>query len=112
MKAHDAVARRRPDGRYEVRFTVDGRKLYADTLGKEHEAAFQEPFDVGAFTVEPGKQGYRSDSILKLERVPVKSGRQWITLVVDKLPSVVGVDPFNEHIDRNSNDNITAVKVE
>jgi aminopeptidase N len=112
MQAHDAVAHKRPDGQYEVRFTVDGRKLYADGLGNEHDVALDEPFDVGAFTVEPGKQGYRNESVLTIERVAVKSGSQVITLVVGKLPKVVGIDPFNEHIDRKPEDNLTSVKLE
>jgi len=112
MKAHDAIAHKRADGRYEVRFTVEGKKLYADAQGKETEVPLDEPFDVGAFTVEPGKQGYRRDSVLKLERISVKSGAQTLTLVLDQPPRLVGIDPFNERIDRNSEDNLTAVKLE
>jgi hypothetical protein len=112
MKAKDAVAHRRADGHYEVRFTVEGKKLYADALGKETEVSLDEPFDVGAFSVEPGKKGYTSGSVLKVERLPVKGGTQILTLLVDKLPKLVGIDPFNERIDRTSDDNFTAVKLE
>jgi aminopeptidase N len=112
MKAHDATAHRRADGRYEVRFTVEGKKFYANGSGKEKEVALDESFDAGAFTVEPGKKGYTRDSVLKLERVSVKSGKHTLTLVLDKLPKVVGIDPFNERIDRNSDDNLTSVKLE
>jgi hypothetical protein len=72
----------------------------------------EEPFDVGAFAVEPGKQGYRRDSVLLLERRVVKSGKQTVTLVLDTAPKLVGIDPFNERIDRNSDDNLTSVKLE
>lgn len=112
MKAADATARRRADGHYEVKFTVAGRKLYADGAGREHEVPLDEPFDVGAFTVEPGKKGYSRDSILSLQRMSVRSGRQTVTLVLDRAPNFVGVDPFNERIDRNSDDNLTGVKLE
>jgi uncharacterized protein YihD (DUF1040 family) len=112
MKARDATARKRADGLYEVHFTVDGKKLYADGAGKETETALDEPFDVGAFSVEPGKQGYRRDSVLQLKRMNLKSGAQTVTLVLDKLPNLVGVDPFNERIDRNSDDNLTPVRLE
>jgi hypothetical protein len=112
MKARDATAHKRADGRYEVRFTVEGKKTYADGAGKEAEALLDEPFDVGAFTVEPGKQGYRRDSVLKLERMNIKSGVQTVRLVLDTLPKLVGIDPFNERIDRDSDDNITSVKLE
>lgn len=112
LKAHDATARKRPDGRYEVRFTVDAKKLYANGQGKEREVPLDEPIDVGAFTVEPGKKGYRRDSVLKLEPVDIKSGQQTVSLVLDRLPKVVGIDPFNELIDRNSDDNLTPVTLQ
>jgi aminopeptidase N len=112
LKAHDATAHKRADGRYDVRFVVEGKKLYADGKGKEKEVPLAEPVDVGAFTAEPGKKGYQRESVLKLERVTVKSGKQTLTLVVDKLPKLVRIDPFNERIDRNSDDNLTSVKLE
>ena len=109
MKASNAKATKLRDERYEVTFDVDGKKLYADGKGKETEAPLDEPFDVGAFTDEPGKKGYRRESVIFVERRAVRSGRQSITLTVDKLPKFVGVDPFNKRIDRNSDDNLTRV---
>ena len=32
--------------------------------------------------------------------------------VLDTAPKLVGIDPFNERIDRNSDDNLTSVKLE
>jgi ABC-2 type transport system permease protein len=112
MKAHDAVARKRADGRYDVSFTIEGRKLYADGKGKESEVPLDEPFDVGAFTAEPGKQGYSRDSVLSIQRKIVKSGKETVTLVLDRAPKLVGIDPFNERIDRNSDDNLTSVTLQ
>ena len=112
LKATDAKAKKRPDGKYEVTFTVTAKKLYADGKGKETEAPLDEPFDLGAFTEEPGKKGYRPDSLLLLERRNLKSDKQVVTLVVDKEPTLVGVDPFNERIDRNSDDNLAKVELE
>ena len=112
LKARDATAHKRADGRYEVRFAVEGRKLYADGQGRQTAVPLDEPVDVGAFTVEPGKKGYRSDSVLQLERLDIKGPLQTVTLVLDKLPKLVGIDPFNERIDRNSDDNLTTVKLQ
>ncbi|MEO8133921.1 MAG: M1 family aminopeptidase [Betaproteobacteria bacterium] len=112
MKATDATAKKLADGKYEVTFTVDGKKLYADGKGKETEAPLDEPFDIGVFTEEPGKKGYRRESVLLTDRQPMKTGKQTITLTVDKLPKFVGVDPFNKRIDRNSDDNVTRVASE
>ncbi len=110
MKASDAKATKRADGKFDVSFTVEGKKLYADGKGKETEAALDEPFDIGVFTDEPGKKGYTRESVLLMERRPMQSGKQSITVVVDKLPKFVGVDPYNKRIDRNSDDNLTSVE--
>jgi len=109
MKASDAVAKKLPDGKYQVIFTVEGKKLYADGQGKEAESPLSEPFDVGVFAVEPGKSGYKRDSVILFERRMMSSGKQSLELIVDREPKFVGVDPFNMRIDRNSDDNVIAV---
>jgi aminopeptidase N len=112
MKANGATAKQLPDGKYRVSFTVEGRKLYADGQGKETEAPLDEPFDVGVFTVEPGKKGYKRESVLLMERRTMQTGKQTVELVVDQVPKFVGVDPYNKRIDRNSDDNLTQVTLE
>jgi ABC-2 type transport system permease protein len=109
MKASNATARRLADGKYEVTFTVEGRKLYADGEGRETEAPLQEVFDVGAFTAEPGKTGYTREAVVLMDRRSLKTGEQTVTLVVDQPPELVGVDPYNKRIDRDSDDNLTSV---
>ena len=112
MKATNAKAKKLPGGDYEVSFDIDARKLYADGKGKETEAALAEPFEIGAFSEEPGKKGYKRESVLLLERRPLTSGKQTITLRVASAPKFVGVDPFNKRIDRNSEDNVTRVELQ
>jgi hypothetical protein len=41
-----------------------------------------------------------------------KSGQQSLILVLDKLPRIVGIDPFNARIERDSNDNMSRVKLD
>jgi ABC-2 type transport system permease protein len=110
VKADKASSSKRPDGKFEVRFEVEAKKLYADGKGKETEAPLDEAFDIGVFDAEPGKLGYSAKSVLLLERQRIKSGQQSITVVVDKAPVFVGIDPFNKRIDRNSADNLTRVE--
>ncbi|MBL8302677.1 MAG: hypothetical protein JNM26_07890, partial [Ideonella sp.] len=57
VKATNAKAAQRADGRWDVSFEIEAKKLYADGLGKETEAPLDEPFDLGAFVVEPGRPG-------------------------------------------------------
>lgn len=109
MRAENPSAKQLADGRWEVRFTVNGRKLYADGQGKETEAPLDEPFDIGVFAAEPGKPGFKPADVLHSERRTFKTGSAEVVLVVKAKPSHVGVDPQNIRIDRNSSDNVVSV---
>jgi hypothetical protein len=100
----------RPDGRLDVTFTVQARKLHADSKGVETEAPLEEPFDIGVFAAEPGKKGFSSADVLLMERRTLRSGAQEVKATVDRKPSFVGVDPYNKRIDRNSDDNLVKVQ--
>jgi ABC-2 type transport system permease protein len=110
-RATGASAVQRPDGKYEVTLAVDARKLYADGKGVESEAPLNELFDIGVFTAEPGTPGFTAGSVLHMERQLIHTGQQTVTIVVDQRPAYAGVDPYNKRIDRNSDDNLTAVDV-
>jgi hypothetical protein len=110
MKAKEATSKKRSDGKYDVTFTIDGRKLYADGKGKETEAPMSEAFEVGVFTAQPGKKGFSKASVLLVEKRIVATGETKVTYTVDQEPKWVGIDPYNKRIDRNSDDNLTAVK--
>ena len=110
VRAAGATAVQRPDGKYEVALEVEAHKRYADGKGVETEAPLDEPFDVGVFTAEPGKPGFAAGSVLAMQRMAIKTGKQTVTVVVDQRPTWAGVDPYNKRIDRNSDDNL--VKVE
>jgi ABC-2 type transport system permease protein len=109
-KALEPKAVQRPDGRWDVTFTVQARKLHADSKGVETEAPLEEPFDIGVFAAEPGKKGFSSADVLLMERRTLRSGAQEVKATVDRKPSFVGVDPYNKRIDRNSDDNLVKVQ--
>ncbi|MGZ8363568.1 MAG: M1 family aminopeptidase, partial [Caulobacteraceae bacterium] len=109
VKVTAADAKKRPDGRYDVTLKVSAKKLYATGQGKETEAPLNETFDVGLFTVEPGKKGFDAKQVISLQRLLVRSGVQTIRLIADKPPKFAGVDPYNKLIDRNSDDNVLKV---
>jgi aminopeptidase N len=109
LRASNAVAKKRPDGRWDVSFTVNATKLYADGQGHETAAPMNETVAVGAFDAEPGQPGYSETSVVDVERVPIHSGVQTITLTVPRRPRVVGVDPFNTMITRSSEATIAKV---
>jgi aminopeptidase N len=109
VKATNARSVPRPDGRFDVSFEVEARKLYADGKGRETEAPLAEPFDIGVFSAEPGRAGYTASAVIAMQRQPIHGGRQTVRLVVDKPPTWVGVDPYNKRIDRNSEDNLARI---
>jgi aminopeptidase N len=111
LETRQAVARKRPDGRYDVTLTIAAKKAYADGKGKETPVAIPaaEVFDIGVFSAEPGKPGFSSKDVLSFAARPLKSGVQTVTVTVDRPPKFAGVDPYNKEIDRNSDDNAIRV---
>jgi aminopeptidase N len=109
IKTTGAVARRRPDGRYDLVVTVVAKKFYADGQGRETPATLGETMDVGAFDVEPAKPGFASNKVIAVSKQLIHGGAQTINLVVNRPPKFAGVDPFNTLIERNSEANVTRV---
>jgi aminopeptidase N len=110
LKADSAVAKRRADGRYDVTLTVSAKKLYADGTGHETPAPMNEDVDIGVFTAEPGDAAFGPKSVLVFEKAPITSGEHTFRFVTNVKPSWAGIDPYNELIDRNSDDNTIAVR--
>lgn len=109
LRATAASVKKRADGKYDVTFTVEAHKYYADGKGKETETPVDESFDIGLFTAQPGEGKFDTRNVIQLTRQNLHSGKQVIRLTVDKAPTYVGVDPYNKWIDRDSDDNVTKV---
>ncbi len=110
VKVSAATSRKLADGQWETTLQVKGAKLYADGQGKETATPLNEAFEVGLFTAEPGKKGFKRDSVLLMQRSAVHDGEQQIVLRSSAEPKFAGVDPYNKRIDRNTDDNVVAVK--
>ena len=89
---------------------VSARKVYADGQGRETEAGLDEAFDVGLFAAEPGTKEFDQSDVILFERRPIHSGAQTLQLVTAREPSFGGVDPYNKRVDRNSQDNVSAIE--
>ncbi|MEM7701116.1 MAG: M1 family aminopeptidase [Pseudomonadota bacterium] len=109
LKAEEAVITELDDGRFETTITVNASKFYADGEGVETEADLADEIEIGLFTERPGDDVFAKGNVVYLERRPVTSGEQTITVVTDRRPTYVGVDPYNKYVDRNSEDNVTSV---
>lgn len=100
----DATAIKLPDGKYEVTMHVHAAKYYADGKGKETRAKVDIPIEIGVFSkADDGEE--QDEKPLYLAKYPVKDGDSTITVIVDGKPYQAGIDPFNELVDRVSNDN-------
>jgi ABC-2 type transport system permease protein len=110
LKATKATARRRPDGLYDVRLTVEATKFYANGLGKQQAAPMDEVLDVGLFSAKPGTPDFKESDVITLDKRPIRSGIQTLAFVTRRAPKFAGVDPYDELIDRNSDANTTQVK--
>lgn len=109
LKATGATSRQVAPDAWETRLTVEARKFHADGKGRETEAPLEASVDVGVFTVEPGEKGYRRESVLAVERRPVRTGVQELVIRSARKPVVAGIDPYNKWIDRNSDDNFSRI---
>lgn len=95
---------------YEVKFTFDTKKLYADSSGKETAAKMNDYIDIGIFAAESkNKLGQKQTNPLFLKKYKLKPGQQTLTIVVKGKPLKAGIDPFNKLIDRIPDDNIGSV---
>ena len=112
VKVESAKTRRLADGRWETTLEVKARKLYVDGKGTETPTRLGENFEVGLFTVEPGKKGFVRDSVLAFERRPLRDGVQQIVVRSAREPKFAGVDPYNKRIDRDTDDNVLSVELE
>jgi len=107
-RAHEATWELRGDGKYVVRLEVESRKYRADGQGEESEVSIDDWIDVGVFG-EPGDGDPPEGKVLVLEKRHFVDAEGVIELVVDEEPRRAGIDPFNKLVDRNPENNLTAV---
>lgn len=106
-----ATAKKLSDGKYEVTMHVHAAKYYADGKGKQTRAKVDIPIEIGVFA--KAKDGEEQDEKpLYLKKYPVKDGDSTIVVTVDSKPYEAGIDPFNELVDRVSDDNRMQVTIQ
>lgn len=109
LKTVSSTATRRGDGRWDVAMTVEAHKYYADGRGNEREAPLADRIEIGLFTALPGHGAFDRSNVVMMQRQPIHAGRQTLHFVTRTRPTHAGIDPYNFYIDRNSDDNVTAV---
>jgi ABC-2 type transport system permease protein len=96
------LGRERPDGRYEVEFTVSARKLRAGPLGDEEEVAMADEVEVGIF-------GADDEAPVWLRRYRFTGRPRTFRVVLDEWPRRAGIDPLHKLIDRDLDDNVAGI---
>jgi hypothetical protein len=106
VKTEDARVDTLSNGTYRVSIDVVGRKVTADSIGRETDVPMNDLVEVGVFAANDTN---RLGTPLYLQRHRLKTGKQTIVLTVNKPPVLAGVDPFNKMIDRRREDNLRRV---
>jgi ABC-2 type transport system permease protein len=109
LKADSLTVSERADGRYDVALKVSAAKYEADGEGRQSEVPLDMRVDVALFTQHPDDVTEGDSHVLVFEKRRITSGDATLEFVVDRPPTHAGIDPYNKLIDRNSEDNISAV---
>jgi len=93
---------------YKVTLKADIAKVYIDDKGNDVPAKQMNDYiDIGIFGADTkNKEGRTQVNQLYLKKYKFNAGPHTITVVVKGKPVRVGVDPYNNLIDRNPNDNM------
>jgi ABC-type transport system involved in multi-copper enzyme maturation permease subunit len=101
-----ATAEQTHGGDWRVTLDVQARKTAVDTEGVEADVPMNDFIEIGVFAAAEGEG---PGAVLHLEKHPVRSGDQRITLTVAGKPWHAGVDPRRLLIDMNPDDNAKAI---
>ena len=105
-----ATAKEAGNGMYDVTLSVDVKKYYADSTGKETKTPMYDYVNIGIFAEETtNKEGRRQTNPLYLKKHKLKEGAHTFTIRVKGKPATAGVDPYNILIDRIPDDNTGTV---
>lgn len=101
-RAVSATYRPLGKGQYEVTLQVKAKKVQADATGNETEVPLNDWIDIGLLD-DAGRVAYRVKKRITAPETTFKLDVNWV-------PAKAGIDPLNELIDRDADDNV--IKVE
>lgn len=102
------TSKKRADGRYDVRLTVESKKLRANGRGDETPVPVNDWIDIGVLAAGAKKKD--DGKVLFLEKRHITKPVTTFDLVVAEAPAKAGIDPFVKLIDRNPKDNTKTVQ--
>jgi ABC-2 type transport system permease protein len=92
------------DGKYLVKFSVESKKMKADSIGKMKEVAIADWIDIGVFGSKE-VDGKKTDTELYLQKRKITKDKMEFEIIVNEEPVKVGIDPYNKLIDRTPDNN-------
>jgi hypothetical protein len=87
--------------KYLVTVDLELQKFYADSVGNERLTALNDWIDVGAVD--------ENDHLLYSTKLKVVKNKMSYQFVIDKKPFKAGIDPLNQLIDKDGDDNLVKV---
>src|SRR5690554_4471761 len=105
FRLKSATAKKRSDGRYDIKFDIESYKMYADTIGNETQQPLNEWVDLGFYSDAAGEklQGW--------QRVNITGEQSVFTLIADSLPAKAAIDPRRMLIERVITDNEKSIEL-
>ena len=110
-KAKEASAIKNLDGTYSVTFTVEAKKVYADSLGEESPPAILNDWLEVGILGETEIDGVKHEIPIYVEKVIITDSLSTYTFTVDQKPTKAGIDPMNKFVDRDIDDNMVRVQI-
>lgn len=104
-EATSATVTANPDGTWTVTLALKLAKTEANEIGDEAEVPLAEAIEIGVFA---GTEEHRE--VLHLARHDLVGPEATVTIVVDREPTLAGVDPNHLLLDRDRDDNLTSVR--
>jgi len=100
----DASYKKLGNGKFEVTLKLQAKRYKQKESGEDIEISIDEPIQIGAFTAHPSK--VKPDDILYLKPHQINKTTAEVVLVLDELPTHIGIDPFGTRSDENFHDNL------
>ena len=105
LRATKVTSETLSEGKFKIKLTVSAAKYSADGKGQEDEQPFEQDVEIALFSADPNEFGANNEVIYQ-GVYALKSGETELEIIVDKMPSYAGIDPFVRFIDRDTGNNI------
>lgn len=96
------------NGRYKVTAIINSLKTVSDSLGKGKEVLPSDWIDIGVYYKNTAT-GKAEGSAGYLKKIKITKKEQTVEFETDKEPLLLGIDPYNKLIDKNTANNILDV---